>query len=101
MPHARVMHCAECNGIIALGPADRIGFRDTCDSCNADLHTCHNCIHHDANAHNECREPSAERVSERERANRCEWFAAGDAEGGEGTQVRSGALSDLDALFKK
>lgn len=82
-----------------LAAGDRVGFRDTCDGCGADLHTCRQCRHHDVSAYNECRESSAERVADRDRANRCEWFAPGD--GGGAGEGREGALSDLEALFKK
>ncbi len=95
------MRCADCNAEITLGSVDRIGFRDTCDACDADLHTCHNCRHHDPAAYNECHEPNAERVSQRDRANRCDWFEPGDQSGGEGPRARDAAKTDLEALFKK
>ena len=101
MAHAEFMRCANCNAEISISPGERIGFRDCCDSCNADLHSCLNCAHHDPAAYNECRESSAEHVSERERANRCEWFSPGGGVGGAGNQVRQGAIADLESLFKK
>ncbi len=94
------MRCRSCNDEASLGSGDRVGFHDDCQRCGADLHTCHNCLFHDPSAHNECRESSAERVSQRERANRCEYFRPGDAEGGDG-QARKQAIDDLDVLFKK
>jgi hypothetical protein len=57
-------------------------------------------VHHDPSAYNECRESNAERVSDRERANRCDYFSPTDAEGGDGS-AREGSLSALDSLFKK
>lgn len=76
-----------------------MGFRDCC-ACGADLHVCRNCSHHDPAAYNECREPNAERVGDRDRANRCDYFVAreGTAKGG------SSPLNPRDALenlFKK
>ena len=94
------MRCAACNRELTLAPGERLGFRETCEGCDADLHSCVNCAHYDPGAHNDCREPSAEHVSQRDRANRCDWFQAGERAGGSGTG-RSDALSDLDALFKK
>jgi hypothetical protein len=94
------MRCAACNTETPLAAGERIGFRDECNHCGADLHTCHNCAHHDPSAYNECREPNAERVSDRERANRCDYFSASGREGGS-DDPRSKALSDLDTLFKK
>ncbi|MBW2421220.1 MAG: hypothetical protein JRH19_21945 [Deltaproteobacteria bacterium] len=95
------MRCASCNAAIDLAQGERVGFRDSCDSCRADLHICQNCEFHDPSAYNECREPGAERVGDPERANRCDWFQPGDRAGGAGSDARTGALSELDSLFKK
>jgi hypothetical protein len=95
------MRCFACNATPDLGPGGRVGFRDTCGTCGADLHTCRNCAHHDPSAHNQCREPQAEWVADRERANRCDWFAPGDAQaGGALAAAQNKARSALDALFK-
>ena len=94
------MRCFGCGTAVELRSGERIGFRDACARCGRDLHACRNCAHHDPGAYNECREPSAERVGDRERANRCDYFApagaAGGTAGGEPARARSG----LDSLFK-
>jgi hypothetical protein len=95
------MRCFSCHAEIDLAAGERIGFADCCESCDADLHVCLNCRFHDPSAYNECRESSAERVRERDRANRCEYFAPGDRKGGGGTSARGAARSALDDLFKK
>ena len=95
------MHCFTCNAAVELGPGDRIGFQDSCEGCGTDLHVCRNCAHHDPSAYNECRESSAEWVSDRERANRCDYFTPGGQEGGGITEQRGQSRSQLDALFKK
>ena len=94
------MHCFVCNSVHELASGERIGFRDTCVKCGADLHVCRTCVHHDPSAYNECRESSSERVSERERANRCDYFSPGSAEGGGGSP-RDESRAALEALFKK
>ena len=94
------MHCFACYARIDLASGERVAFRDTCERCDADLHSCRNCALHEPSAYNECRESSTERVSDRERANRCDYFVPGGAQGGEGT-AREGSLADLEALFKK
>lgn len=99
MAHAGQMKCFVCDVGVELSAGGRVGFRDCCESCGADLHSCRNCRFYDPAAYNECRESSAERVTDSERANRCDWFSASDESGGKGTG--SAALSDLDALFKK
>ncbi len=53
---------------------------DSCVHCGWDLHCCKNCRQYDPGAHNQCREPIAEYVYDRERANHCTFFEflAGD-----------------------
>jgi len=100
-PHRGAMRCFSCNAVIDLAAGERIGFADCCERCDADLHVCLNCRFHDPSAYNECRESSAERVRERDRTNRCEYFSLGDQEGGGGASAQDAARSALDDLFKK
>ena len=95
-----LVQCHACGDEIALGP-ERVGFRDECQRCGADLHACCNCAYHDPTSYNECRESSAERVLEKERANRCEYFAPDRGAAGEGATTRAGARADLEKLFRK
>jgi len=95
------MRCFACGAAVELASGERVGFRSTCDGCGADLHVCRNCAHHDPSAYNECRETSAERVSDRERANRCDYFAPGERAGGPAGEGHGKARDALDALFKK
>jgi hypothetical protein len=95
------MACFACNAAIELASGERVGFRDTCSACDADLHACRNCDHHDSSAHNQCRESNAEWVSNRERANHCDYFVLGDRAGGAAETAKKGAFSALDGLFNK
>ncbi len=95
------MDCFSCHTQVELAPGERIGFRDECDRCGTDLHVCRNCTFYDPSAYNECRESQAERVDDRERANRCEWFSPGTGEGGARAREQDQARSKLDSLFKK
>ena len=72
---------------------------DTCPSCTADLKVCRNCAFHDKGAYNECREPAAERVVDKERANFCDYFRFRDGEGAGGGDARSEARRKLGSLF--
>ncbi len=94
------MRCFACDAPVELAAGERVGFRDDCPRCGADLHVCRNCAHHDPGAHNQCREPAAEWVADRERANRCDWFAPGEG-GGDGSREHERARSALDDLFRK
>lgn len=93
-------NCGEKNEI-----ADKPTRSDCCISCMADLRSCKNCEHYDANAWNECRETSAERVTEKEKANFCDYFNARigreSLSNNENDSLKDKALADLDALFKK
>jgi len=93
--------CFACGRGIELASGQRVGFRDTCPACDADLHVCCNCQHHDPSAYNECRESSAERVSSRERANRCDYFRPGEGGGEAGGDAKPDPRSALDGLFKR
>ncbi len=93
------MRCFACGEAIELASGERIGFRDSCPTCHADLHVCRNCLYYDAAAYNECRESSAERVSDRERANRCDYFAPGDSDNR--GEDRERARDALASLFKR
>jgi len=95
----RRVDCFACGTAVELRTGERVGFRDECPRCRADLHVCRNCSHHDPGAYNECREPGAERVADRERANRCDWFAPRQGPAGAGAQ--SDARARLEGLFKK
>ena len=94
------MQCFACRAEVALAAGERLGFRDQCERCGADLHSCRNCSFHDPSAYNECRESSAERVSDRERANRCEYFQ-GDDDAASGGTAAGDAVGPLEDLFKK
>ena len=98
-----VMRCIQCKASITLQAGEKIGFRATCDSCDADLHSCLQCTHHDTTAYNECREPMAERVQTRDRGNYCDYFSpslSDSAASGEKTEQEK-AKQDLAALFRK
>lgn len=65
------MKCYSCS--FEHNNLSSVGFRDTC-SCLADLHVCKNCNFYDLGSYNECREPVAERVRDKEKFNFCEFF---------------------------
>jgi hypothetical protein len=70
-------------------------------ACGADVRVCRNCAFFAPGAHGDCREPSAERVVDKERANFCEYFAFGAAATPAGEERSGAARADLDALFRK
>ena len=79
----------------------KVGRRDTCSKCGSDSRVCRNCLHYDPKAYNECREPSAERVVEKDRSNFCDYFSLGGGAYGGSGDSRDSVLKKLDDLFKK
>jgi peptide subunit release factor 1 (eRF1) len=76
------------------------GRRDDCPKCGADVHVCRNCQHYDRNAYNECREPSADVVQVKDRANFCDYFVPG-AGGPTASDPKKDLMAAAEALFKK
>lgn len=91
--------CFSCKKtlLVADGP---IGRSATCDSCDADIRCCLNCTFYDPNSYNECHEPSAERVVDKDRANFCDFFRLGTANVVDAKKSDDEALKKLDDLFK-
>ncbi len=79
---------------------DKLGFRDECLHCRADLHVCKNCEFYDAKAYNECRETSADVVREKERANFCDFFNARKGLGSVDDH-KAKLKSAAESIFKK
>ncbi len=52
-----------------------LGRRDECPNCHAELHVCRLCRLFDAHAPQQCREPTADDVRIKDRANFCGFFA--------------------------
>lgn len=85
------------------GTRERVGRRDACPRCRADLHACRQCRFYDARAYNACAEPQAERVLDKERGNFCDYFAPAAA-GAPSDAVPSAppsARAELDRLFRR
>jgi hypothetical protein len=52
----------------------RVMKSDNCPECLADLRCCRGCRFFDPTAHRHCREPVDSFVSNKEKANFCDWF---------------------------
>jgi hypothetical protein len=74
---------------------------DTCEHCGADVHCCRNCRFHDPYAPNQCREPTADYVADREKANFCDDFSLGRASSDRYATAAEESKRRLEALFKK
>ncbi len=92
------MICAGCGR--DLGRPERVGRRDVCPQCGADLRTCRQCRFHDPAAAHACREPQAEPVVDQTRANFCDYFAAGESPAASAPPATA-ARAALDRLFPR
>lgn len=93
--------CHACSADLEL--EDPIGRSARCPRCGGDLRCCLNCRFHDISSYNDCAEPSAERVLEKDRANFCDYFSANSEARASGTPSASASdgLSELEKLFRK
>lgn len=97
------MTCWKCGRAIPLLSGERVGIRDVCPGCDADLHVCRNCRHFDPSAHGECREDQAEPVRYKDRSNPCDYFTPLTVVGGARraeTSRADDAKKRFDQLFK-
>lgn len=92
--------CFQCGEEVA---ADRKILReDECAHCHTDLHCCRNCRFYDPAVSNQCREPQADWVTDKEKANFCEFFVLADGAGPRAAARDSRPGRDLfDRLFRK
>ncbi len=87
--------CYRCRAEISF--EGRVPREATCPSCHSDVHVCVNCRFYDRSAHNQCREPAAEFVRDKERTNFCEFF---ELAGSKAAAARSpGGKAAFDSLF--
>ena len=91
-PPKTVFVCQECG---AQSPK----WLGRCADCGAWLHCCRNCGFYAPGLANDCREPNAERVADKEQGNFCDWFRPGAAPMAE--KGASDTRARLDALFAR
>ena len=97
------MICWKCKKEI---PLEKPARADECPLCHADLHVCKACDFYESGAHNDCRESSADMVTEKERANFCDYFryfrklsSSQRAAGASGNDKAAAARDAFNALF--
>jgi hypothetical protein len=90
--------CHACGKEIRV--KERVGRRDICPHCEAELRCCLNCAFYDLHYANACREPNADLVEEKDRGNYCEYFSY-NTEVKKQEIAKQNARAQLEALFKK
>lgn len=91
--------CYKCSKDIGFSPLDKLGRRDSCPHCDTELRVCKMCQFYDVTAYNECKEPTADRIVEKEKANFCDHFTLGSSQVNDNS--KDNLISAADALFKK
>jgi len=77
-----------------------VGRNNACNSCHAELHVCKMCEFYDPHVSDSCREPIADSVSNKERANFCGYFKPKPcAYQPADSHAQSAALTQLNTLF--
>jgi hypothetical protein len=93
------LHCWRCGASLAelTPPIER---RDECPVCRAQLYFCRFCEFYDPKVAKQCREPVADEVKDKDRANFCGYFQPNPKayQPGE-SSGENRAKADLDALF--
>lgn len=101
IPPAPSLVCWKCGASLAdlSLPIQRL---DECRRCGAALHVCRMCEFYDTSVARQCREPIAEDVKDKERANFCDYYrprADACTDGGRTAAAGVKAKGELEALF--
>lgn len=93
------LNCWKCGTSLkdVLLPLSRMA---KCKACNTDLHVCKMCQFYDTTVNNSCREPVAEKVTDKNAKNFCGYFQPSEtAFNLGGSSKASASKQQLDALF--
>ncbi len=90
--------CWSCGQTLKAADFSR---EDRCPDCSKATHACKNCRYYKPGLANDCREPVAERVTDKERSNFCDYFEPWEAAyGGATATPGDDMLSAAEDLFK-
>lgn len=90
--------CHRCGTVFQF--SGQVSRQEACRSCHAFLRCCLNCEFYEPRNKNDCAEPEAEPVGDKEAANFCEFFQASNRAVAASGSPSRGARS-FDALFGK
>ncbi|MCW9057860.1 MAG: hypothetical protein OQL11_03155 [Gammaproteobacteria bacterium] len=91
--------CWKCGASIEAQPLPLSRLAE-CDACRAELHVCRQCLFFDTGKASQCREPVAEEVRDKTRANFCGYFQLRpDAYQSPDDRAAEVARAELEALF--
>ena len=91
--------CYSCKTTLDYKEGVQVGRSEECPKCMISIRCCRMCVFYDTTAYNSCKETSADRILEKEKANFCDYFQYGN--GDVYKSEKENLLSAADALFKK
>ena len=103
-PEAMAYYCWKCQNevVFEVRYGIKVGRQDTCPHCHSDLHCCKNCRLYEPSIHNQCREPEAPFIRDRDAGNFCAHFDIADrAEPPRVDDSATQARAKLNGLFRK
>lgn len=95
---ANTIYCYSCNHELDNEAGERVGRHEECNKCRTSLRCCRMCHFYDKLVYNECREPNAERLLDKEKPNFCSYFVLGN--GKDAGSGKDELLAQANALFK-
>jgi hypothetical protein len=91
--------CYKCKSKLDYIVGKDLGRSENCTGCFASLRCCKMCNFYDTSSYNECREPTADRIVEKEKANFCDHFKLSGPNSKDNSEAES-ALDLANSLFK-
>lgn len=90
--------CYACKKALDHEPSQKVFRSEECPHCQAYIRCCRMCKYYDPSSYNECKEPVAERILEKEKPNFCDFFKlAGSSSDDDG---KKSLLDAANSLFK-
>ncbi len=93
--------CHKCGKPLSDSFKIMVSRSDICPHCRADIRSCKMCQFFDPKSYNECRESNAERITDKEKANFCDYFKINMGTKEDAEKIRQEQLAKAMALFKK
>lgn len=90
--------CYKCSVELELSTNESIGRAEECPKCFSSIRSCKMCHFYDTTAYNECREPTADRIVEKEKSNFCDHYRLGSRNIDK--NETNNLLSKANSLFK-
>ena len=92
-------NCYKCNAELIIENLANIPRSEECPKCYVNIRCCMMCEFYDKNSYNECRESSADRQLEKEKANFCDHYKFDQK--AQYAEAKLSALDLANSLFKK